>query len=47
MLGTLIGLRPTLIVGAIGGMTAVLPVLLSDVRKIEVMPTMASANASG
>jgi MFS family permease len=41
VLGTLIGLRPTLLVGAIGGMTAVLPVLLSDVRKIEVMPIVA------
>ena len=40
VLGTVLGLRPTLIVGAVGGMTAVLPVLLSDVRKIDVMPTL-------
>ena len=43
VLGTLIGLRATLVVGAIGGMTAVLPVLLSDVRKIDAMPTIAPA----
>ena len=46
VLGTVIGLRPTLIVGAIGGMTAVLPVLLSDVRKIDVMPSMTSSDVS-
>jgi MFS family permease len=46
-LGTVIGLRPTLWVGAVGGLLAVLPVALSPVRSLrriaDAMPEQASA----
>ena len=38
VLGTLIGLHPTIWVGAVGGMIAFLPVALSSVRRIVTMP---------
>lgn len=37
-LGQIVGLRATLVVGALGGLTAVLPLLLSDVRKLRSVP---------
>jgi len=38
VLGEVIGLRPTLVVAAVGGLTAVVPVLFSDVRDLHEVP---------
>jgi MFS family permease len=45
ILGTTIGLRETLIVGAAGSFLAVIPLLLSPLRGVREMPTLASADA--
>jgi MFS family permease len=37
-LASTIGLRPTIAVGAVGGLLAVVPILLSPVRKVVTMP---------
>ena len=37
-LGSVIGLQPTIVIGAIGGLVAFLPVTLSSVRHIVTMP---------
>jgi MFS family permease len=37
-LGTAIGLRETMVIGALGGLLAVLPVLLSPIRKVVTIP---------
>jgi hypothetical protein len=37
-LGSTIGLQPTIVIGAIGGLVAFVPVTLSSVRRIVTMP---------
>jgi hypothetical protein len=37
-LGSLIGLYPTIVIGAVGGLLAFIPVALSSVRHIVTMP---------
>ncbi len=46
-LGTWIGLRPTLIVGGLGGLVAGLWVWFSPVRAVEAMPTLDEEHADG
>ncbi len=46
-LGSIIGLHPTIWVGAIGGLVAFIPVTLSSVRAIRVMPEPTEDDAGG
>jgi hypothetical protein len=39
-LGASIGLRETMVIGALGGALAVFPILLSPVRKVVTMPEL-------
>ncbi|HZM72458.1 MAG TPA: MFS transporter [Candidatus Polarisedimenticolia bacterium] len=45
-LGGVIGLYPTIVVGALGGLVAFLPVALSEVRKLKTMPEQVGDDAA-
>jgi MFS family permease len=44
-LGSLVGLHPTIVVGAVGGLAAFVPVTLSTVRQLRTMPETAPGDA--
>jgi MFS family permease len=46
-LGSVIGLQPTIVIGALGGLTAFIPVTLSPVRHIVAMPDQVDDDAPG